>query len=266
ISAQDILDMYKFWKEELLHANRDRLFSCSFQGLSRARNGNFNATINGLWGNHAYSVLRTIGYKDKSGNKNQLLVLRNPCGQAEWNGPWSDGSKEWTPEWMDALPVLGHVFGDPGKFIIEYKDFISCFEQLDRTSLFDSSWTMRYEVIRVPSRTFPGSGIGYGDLCFPFSLSKTEFTTIVLSQLDAQYFKEIASPCYWSFDFILFERGQKEPLDTSSHSCFTSRSVTVVLNFRSACIRSTSCQKSIASPEELKVGMKGSSILPRVSA
>lgn len=52
---------------------------------------------------------------------------------------------------MEALPLLGHVFGDPGKFIMECKrrylppilnlwliygadkDFLSCFEQVDRT-------------------------------------------------------------------------------------------------------------------------------------
>ncbi|KAJ7479666.1 hypothetical protein FB451DRAFT_163203 [Mycena latifolia] len=222
IQCKDILDPDKFWKDELLNANRDRLFACSFQGLSPTRNGNFNATISGLWGNHSYSVLRTLEYMGR-----RFLVIRNPCGQAEWSGPWSDGSKDWTPEWMDVLPILGHVFGDPGKFVMEYKDFLSCFEQVDRTRLFDSSWTMRYDVLRVPSRPFPGSAFGYGDLCFSFSLSKTTFTIIVLSQLDVRYFKGIAPPCYWNFDFILFKRGQKEPIDMSSHSRFTSRSVSL---------------------------------------
>ncbi|KAJ7510949.1 cysteine proteinase [Mycena galericulata] len=222
IQCKDILDKDKFWTEELLKANRDRVFACSYQGLSPTRNGNFNATVSGLWGNHSYSVLRTLEYQGK-----RFLVLRNPCGQAEWSGPWSDGSKDWTPEWMDALPVLGHVFGDPGKFIMEYKDFLSCFEQVDRTRLFDSTWTMRYQVLRVPSRPFPGSGFGYGDLCFSFSISKTAFTILVLSQLDARYFKGIAAPCYWNFDFILYRRGRKEPVDVSSHSRFTSRSVSL---------------------------------------
>ncbi|KAJ7659255.1 cysteine proteinase [Mycena polygramma] len=226
-SSPDILSKNDFWNNELLHANRDRVFSCSFQGLSPTRNGNFNATINGLWGNHAYSVLRTMEYTGKSGIKKRFLVLRNPCGQAEWNGPWSDGSKEWTPEWMDALPILGHVFGDPGKFVMEYKDFLSCFEQVDRTRLFDSSWTMRHDVVRVPSRPFPGSGFGYGDVCFSFSLSKTASAVLVLAQLDVRYYKGISPPCYWNFDFVLFKRGQKEPLDTSSHSRFTSRSVSL---------------------------------------
>ncbi|KAJ7122682.1 hypothetical protein C8R43DRAFT_45494 [Mycena crocata] len=223
IQCKDILDTDKFWTDELMHANRDRLFACSFQGLSPTRNGNFNATISGLWGNHSYSVLRTLEYLGK-----RFLVLRNPCGQAEWNGPWSDGSKDWTPELMEAaLPRLGHAFGDPGKFIMEYKDFLSCFEQVDRTRLFDSSWTMKYEMLRVPSRPFPDSGFGYGDLCFSFYLSTTAFTIIVLSQLDVRYFKGISSPCYWNFDFVLYKRGQREPIDASSHSRFTARSVSL---------------------------------------
>ncbi|KAJ6456269.1 hypothetical protein C8R47DRAFT_1203667, partial [Mycena vitilis] len=228
IQCKDILSKDDFWNNELVHANQDRVFSCAFQCLSPTRNGNFNATINGLWGNHAYSVLRTAEYTGKSGIKKRFLVLRNPHGHAEWNGPWSDGSKEWTPEWMEALPILGHVFGDPGKFIMEYKDFLSCFEQVDRTRLFDSSWTMKYEVIRVRSRPFPDSGFGYGDLCFSFSLSKTAFTILVLSQLDVRYYKGVSSPqCYWYFDFVLFKRGQKEPLDTSPHSRCSSRSVSL---------------------------------------
>ncbi|KAJ6479648.1 hypothetical protein C8R45DRAFT_872686 [Mycena sanguinolenta] len=222
IQCKDILDKDKFWKEELLQANRDRVFSCSFQGLNPTRNGNFNATVNGLWGNHAYSILRTI---EVSGRR--FLVLRNPCGQAEWNGPWSDGSKEWTPEWIDTLPLLGHVFGDVGKFIMEYKDFLSCFEQMDRTRLFNSSFTMTYAAVRVTPRPFPHSGFGYGDFCFSFSISKTAFTIVVLSQLDTRYFKGIAPLCYWNFDFVLFKRGQKEPLDASTHSRFTSRSVSL---------------------------------------
>ncbi|KAJ7641144.1 cysteine proteinase [Roridomyces roridus] len=222
IQCKDILDRDKFWTSELLKANIDRVFACSFQGLSPTRNGNFNATVNGLWGNHSYAVLRALEYLGR-----RFLVLRNPCGQAEWNGPWSDGSKNWTPESMEALPALGHVFGDPGKFIMEYKDFLSCFEQVDRTRLFDSSWTMKHEVLRVPSRPFPGSGFGYGDLCFTFSLPKTTFTILVLSQLDSRYFKGIAAPCYWNFDFVLYRRGQKEPVDVSSHSRFTARSVSL---------------------------------------
>ncbi|KAJ7280576.1 cysteine proteinase [Mycena rebaudengoi] len=224
IQCKDILDKDKFWTEELLKANRDRIFACSFHGLNPTRNGNFNATINGLWGNHSYSVLKTLEYKGR-----RFLVIRNPCGLAEWTGPWSDGSKEWTSEWMGALPLLGHIFGDTGKFIMEYDDFLACFEQIDRTRLFDSSWTMKYDWLRVPPRPFPGSPLGYGDLCFSFSLSKATFTIVVLSHLDERFYKGLVPPCHWNFDFLLYKKGQTEPIGSSSHSRFVSRSVNLEL-------------------------------------
>ncbi|KAJ7720017.1 cysteine proteinase [Mycena metata] len=223
IQSKDILDKDKFWKDELSNANRDRIFACSFQGLNPARHGDYNATISGIRGKHSYAVLKTLEYKGK-----RFLMIRNPSGHAGWTGPWSDGSKEWTSEWMGALPLLGHAFGDAGKFVMEYTDFLSCFTQVDRTKLFDSSWTMRHEVLRISSRPFPSSAFGYGDLCFSFSLSKTTFTIIVLSQLDARYFKGLTGPPRdLNFNFILYKKGQTEPVDTSSQSPYTSRSISL---------------------------------------
>ncbi|KAJ7364635.1 hypothetical protein DFH08DRAFT_839665 [Mycena albidolilacea] len=222
IGSRDILDKDRFWEEELLNANKDRIFACSFHGLSPARNGDLNATISGLRSKHSYAVLKTLEFKGK-----RFLVLRNPTGTTGWDGPWSDGSKEWKAEWMDVLPILGHSFGDSGKFIMEYKDFLACFAHIDRTRLFDSTWTMRYEVLRVPLRPSPVSGFGYGDLCFSFVLSKTTATFVVLSQLDLRYFRGITAPCDLNFDFVLYKRGQKEPIDASPHSPFIARSISL---------------------------------------
>ncbi|KAJ6501177.1 cysteine proteinase [Mycena vitilis] len=227
IECRDILSKNDFWNDELLHANRDRVFSGSFSALSSTRNGEPDAAINGLRAHHTYSVLRTTEYTGKSGMRKRFLVLRDPCGLAEWNGPWSDGSKEWTPEWMDALPILGHAFGDAGKFVMEYEDFLSCFEQLDRTRLFGSSWTMRHKVVRVPSRPLLCSGFGHGDLCFSFSVSKTAPAVLVLAQLDFRYHTGIFPRDYCNFRFVLFKRGQKEPMDTSSPSSSMFRSVSL---------------------------------------
>lgn len=52
---------------------------------------------NGLILNHAYSIndviiLTDINDKMKPFN---LIRLRNPWGYTDWNGPWSQGSKEW---------------------------------------------------------------------------------------------------------------------------------------------------------------------------
>jgi hypothetical protein len=110
----DILDTDKFWNDELLKANKDRLFGCAYNGLDGARSGDWNAQISGLISGHAYSVLRAVEYNGK-----KFVVVRNPWGQSEWTGPWSDGSKEWTSEWLPALAVLQHHFGDDGEFIME---------------------------------------------------------------------------------------------------------------------------------------------------
>jgi hypothetical protein len=39
------------------------------------------------------------------------VVLRDPWGEAGWEGPWSDGSKESTKEWLESLPKLAHHEG-----------------------------------------------------------------------------------------------------------------------------------------------------------
>lgn len=40
-----------------------------------------------------------------------LILARNPWGQAEWSGRWSDGSEQWTAE---SIQALDHKFGDDG--------------------------------------------------------------------------------------------------------------------------------------------------------
>jgi hypothetical protein len=114
LQSKDILDPDRFWDEELLRATKDRLFGCSFNDLDSTRSGVTGAQVQGLVGGHAYSVLRAVGVKGK-----RFLVIRNPWGKSEWTGRWSDGSKEWTREWLEAMPLLGHVFGDDGQFVME---------------------------------------------------------------------------------------------------------------------------------------------------
>ena len=42
-------------------------------------------------------------------------MVRNPWGKSEGTGGWSDGSKEWTQEWLENLPKLGRTFEDDGQ-------------------------------------------------------------------------------------------------------------------------------------------------------
>jgi hypothetical protein len=36
------------------------------------------------------------------------VVRRDPWGEVGWEGPWSDGFKEWTKEWLEILSELAH--------------------------------------------------------------------------------------------------------------------------------------------------------------
>lgn len=49
-----------------------------------------------------------------------LTQLRNPWGKKEWSGAWSDGSEQWTPEWMEKL---GHKFGNDGVLTSAYLEY-----------------------------------------------------------------------------------------------------------------------------------------------
>jgi hypothetical protein len=211
-------------------------------------------------GSHAYSVLRAVECKGK-----RFVVLRNPWGRTEWTGRWSDGSKEWTPEWLEVLPLLEHEFGNDGQFIMECRfsrffflisydsspidnDFLETWDQIHRTILFDSSWIMSSQWLQVPTRPLP-SAWSFGDVCcasvfipvlgFPqltdvsavtFSLPQATFAIIVVSQLDARYFKEISGMSMWSLDFVLAKRGEKEPIAESASAMLYSRSVNLEMD------------------------------------
>ena len=51
----------------------------------------------GLVGNHSYGLL-DVREVDVDGEREQLVKLRNPWGDFEWTGDWSDSSSNWTPE------------------------------------------------------------------------------------------------------------------------------------------------------------------------
>ena len=58
---------------------------------------NLDLEEKGLVPGHAYTILniKEINYK---GYNVRLLKLRNPWGNTEWSGDWSDGSRLWTEE------------------------------------------------------------------------------------------------------------------------------------------------------------------------
>ena len=70
--------------------------------------------------NHAYGI---IDCQEIQGNR--LLRIRNPWGSIEWNGPWSDGAPEWTPELQAHFG--NYEFDNDGTFFMCLSDFLRFF-------------------------------------------------------------------------------------------------------------------------------------------
>ena len=82
-----------------------------------------NRTDEGVISGHAYSLI-SIHELQHSGREIKLLKLRNPWGQGEWQGDWSDKSTLWTPALKEKV---GYVDGDDGIFFIELNDYLEHF-------------------------------------------------------------------------------------------------------------------------------------------
>lgn len=55
------------------------------------------------------------------------MQIRNPWGNTEWTGAWSDKSDMWTD---DAKQALGWTDADDGKFFMPYDKMLYYFDQI----------------------------------------------------------------------------------------------------------------------------------------
>ena len=62
----------------------------------------------------------------KKGKKEKLVKIRNPHGQTEWKGDWSDNSPLWTKD--VEYQVGGRVKKNDGTFFMSFKDYYNVFE------------------------------------------------------------------------------------------------------------------------------------------
>ncbi|XP_062256678.1 calpain-2 catalytic subunit-like [Platichthys flesus] len=82
---------------------------------------------------HAYSITGAEEVRSR-GRVVQLVRIRNPWGQVEWTGPWSDGSSEWENISKDEKTNFNHVAED-GEFWMSYSDFTRHFSKLEICNL-----------------------------------------------------------------------------------------------------------------------------------
>ncbi|CAJ0942432.1 unnamed protein product, partial [Mesorhabditis belari] len=90
---------------------------------------------NGLVRGHAYSI---TGIRSVDGPDGQecILRVRNPWGnEAEWNGRWSDNSREWKSVPDNVKEEMGLKFDHDGEFWISFDDFMKNFEKMEICNL-----------------------------------------------------------------------------------------------------------------------------------
>ncbi|XP_074131691.1 calpain-1 catalytic subunit isoform X1 [Sminthopsis crassicaudata] len=104
---------------------------------------------------HAYSVTgaQQVTHRGRSVN---LIRMRNPWGEVEWTGPWSDSSSEWSQVAPSDRQEL-QVKMEDGEFWMSFNDFLREFTRLEicnltpdtlksqkfrkwNTTLYDGTW------------------------------------------------------------------------------------------------------------------------------
>ncbi|XP_070710874.1 calpain-9 [Pempheris klunzingeri] len=118
--------------------DRGSMMGCSIDISSSAESE--AKTTTGLVKGHAYSItgLEKVNYR---GRTVQLIRVRNPWGQVEWNGPWSDKSSEWDYiDRADKNRILQNSAED-GEFWMEFDDFKRNYDRVEICNMTPDSLT-----------------------------------------------------------------------------------------------------------------------------
>ena len=164
-----------------------------------------------------------------STEEKQADESRNPWGKGKkgiWEGAWSDGSKEFTPE---AQQELNHKFGNDSVFWISYPDLLRKYQHFDRTRLFMDSpdWriTQKWISVEVPWKA-------EFEQKFRIVLKKKSPVVLVLSQLDDRYFDGLQGQYSFRLQFRLHEvdsPGEEDYIVRSHGNYLMERSVVTEL-------------------------------------
>lgn len=110
------------WRLLLSYSSQRFLLGCA---------NNKDREICGIIPSHAYGILGMYTVPLLSGQTVPLMRLRNPWGNSEWQGEWSDRS----PRWREISPAVKREIGwsddpDDGTFFISLPDFLKCYEKI----------------------------------------------------------------------------------------------------------------------------------------
>ncbi|XP_058843257.1 calpain-3 isoform X9 [Acipenser ruthenus] len=126
-------EFFKIMKKAL---EKGALMGCSIDSLVPVRFETRTGT--GLVKGHAYSVTGVEDIQHKE-TRVRLVRLRNPWGQVEWNGPWSDNSKEWATIEKHEKERLQQQSAEDGEFWMAFEDFKKNFTKIEICNLTPDS-------------------------------------------------------------------------------------------------------------------------------
>ncbi|KAM4797409.1 calpain-5 [Rhinophrynus dorsalis] len=125
--------------------NRGGLISCSIKATSAA---DMEARLAcGLVKGHAYAVTDVRKVRLGHGllaffksEKLDMIRMRNPWGEREWNGAWSDSSEEWKKVSKSEREKLGVTVEDDGEFWMTFEDFCKYYTDIIMCRLINTSY------------------------------------------------------------------------------------------------------------------------------
>uniref|UniRef100_A0A8D3EBH7 Calpain 2, (m/II) large subunit b n=1 Tax=Scophthalmus maximus TaxID=52904 RepID=A0A8D3EBH7_SCOMX len=79
---------------------------------------------------HAYSLTGAVEVNYR-GRQEKLVRMRNPWGQVEWTGAWSDGSSEWS----SVQGECPHANAEDGEFWMSFNDFLRNYSRIEVCTL-----------------------------------------------------------------------------------------------------------------------------------
>ena len=160
-NQEEIISGLLFKKLSIL-SKSSKAFLCA---NSKSTNDSTNNDQNLILG-HAYTILRVDEIYG-----NQLIQLRNPWGNENWNGDWGNKSDKWTKKMRVAC---GYEKEEEGIFWMSYKDFINNYASISICEILDSWDKVILEGIFQPGENDGASPTGNGKsaLCLPQFLIK----------------------------------------------------------------------------------------------
>lgn len=132
----------------------------------------------GLFKGHQYGVLDSKECSDGVG----FVKVRNPWGQSEWTGPYSDGSKDWKQNPLHKQE-LNPTFEDDGDFWMRWEDFKQYMTQVDVVCIFPETAAVMTMYSTAGESGVSASGV-YLLQVVAESPQANKHVTIVVSQED----------------------------------------------------------------------------------